>query len=174
MDRPGFTIIHAEKEPELSVARTLFREYVASLSFSLDYQGIDDELASLPGRYNPPSGCILLAMDDERRAIGCIALRQIDAMAWDVTDGRAMRVCEMKRMYVPPAARGRGIARALAERLIAFAQTAGYERMKLDTEHDFIAAVGLYRSLGFVDCPRYNDDPQPNTIWMCKDLPRRA
>ena len=76
----------------------------------------------------------------------------------------------MKRMYVKPAARGLGVGRALAERLILEACQIGYGMMKLDTEPDFAAAVGLYRSLGFGDITRYNDDPVACTMYMGKPL----
>jgi ribosomal protein S18 acetylase RimI-like enzyme len=69
-------------------------------------------------------------------------------------------------MYVNPGFRGGGAGRRLAERLLSHARAAGYALMKLDTESEFTAAVTLYRSLGFVECPRYNDDPMPGTLWM--------
>lgn len=141
----------------------LFREYVASLPFPLDYQGFDAEVASLPGKYAMPGGCILLA----RRGgeyVGCIALRPLDASGLRASDVEP--VCEMKRMYVRPAGRGLGIGRMLSEELLAFARGAGYRTMKLDTESTFVAATALYRALGFAECERYNDDPQPDTIWM--------
>jgi arabinose-5-phosphate isomerase len=153
----------------LEQAKALFTEYVRSLAFSLDYQDIDAELATLPGKYAPPQGCIFIAVVDGQ-PMGCIALRPIAGMPHDLVQGRPARVCEMKRMYVRPAARGLGLGRLLASAIIEFATAAGYDQMKLDTESDFTAAVSLYRSLGFTDCPRYNNDPQPNTLWMARPL----
>ena len=167
--RSNCAVIHAHEGATLEQAKALFTEYVRSLAFSLDYQDIDAELATLPGKYAPPRGCIFIATVDGQ-PMGCIALRPIDPMAHDTVHGHPARVCEMKRMYVRPAARGLGLARTLANALIEFATAAGYDLMKLDTESDFIAAVSLYRSLGFVDCPRYNNDPQPNTLWMARPL----
>jgi GNAT superfamily N-acetyltransferase len=65
-----------------------------------------------------------------------------------------------------------GIGRVLAERLIEEARGVGYEVMKLDTDKHpiFAAAVKLYRSLGFVECERYNADPDPRTLWFEKRL----
>jgi GNAT superfamily N-acetyltransferase len=154
----------AESATDLATAAELFREYAASLPFPLDYQGFEEELASLPGKYAHPGGVILLARHQGEPA-GCIALRPLASMPGD-----AAPVCEMKRMYVRPSARGRGLGRALAERLIAHARALGYRTMKLDTESDFTAAVTLYRALGFTDTPRYNDDPMPNTMWMAVRL----
>lgn len=154
------TIRAADSPADLDAARELFREYAASLPFSLDYQGFDTELAALPGKYAPPGGRILLAWEGST-PLGCIAVRPLAAL-----DDDAAPVCEMKRMYVRPTARGLGVGRALGKELLRVARAAGYATMKLDTESDFAAAVALYRSLGFAECPRYNDDPMPNTIWM--------
>ncbi len=204
-----FTIIPAHTPEWVPVARLLFAEYAASLPFSLGYQNFEAELADLPGKYAPPAGAILLAVEtrpgptvevsghaeptgvsavgrpasamdglDERqagparieivgfagrvvRAVGCIAMRPIAGMPGDPAP-----VCEMKRMYVCPGARGRGLGWLLAETLLDAARAAGYRMMKLDTERSFEAAVGLYRSLGFVEIARYNDDPMPDTMWM--------
>lgn len=155
----------AESAAELSQAAALMREYAASLAFALDYQGFESEVASLPGKYAPPQGCILLAwVDDHAEPVGCIAMRPLDASGY--REGDPTPACEMKRMYVRPTARGLGAGRALAAELLARARRAGYAMMKLDTERTFLAATALYRELGFVEIPRYNDDPQPDTIWM--------
>lgn len=152
----------------LGWAVELIREYGASIAdvaaCSLEHQGFEAELASLPGRYAPSKGGrLLVALVDERPA-GCIALRALP----DLGPG----VCEMKRMYVRPAFRGRGLGRLLAERLLAEAKGAGYTLMKLDTDTapKFAAAIALYRSLGFVECERYNADPDPKTMWFERGL----
>ncbi len=149
------TIIGAHEREHLVPVRELFNEYATSLPFSLCFQGFENELATLPGRYAPPSGRLLLAVRDGA-PIGCVALREIGPGP----------ICEMKRLYVRPAARGTGLGRVLAERIIAEARSAGYERMRLDTSDDMLAAQSLYRSLGFRLIDRYNDDPVPGTVWM--------
>ena len=168
-------LIHAESGPLLAVARELFAEYAQSIASvaacSLQHQRFDAELAGLPGLYTPPRGCILLAIASDppggavaaataRRSgsAGCIALRPLVALGPDV--------CELKRMYVRPVYRGTGLGRALGERLLAFARGAGYKTMKLDTSTSMHAAIGLYTSLGFVPCERYNDDPMGDTLWF--------
>lgn len=157
-------LVTAHASPHFALAADLFREYAASLPFPLDYQGFDAELASLPGKYAAPHGAILIAFHNNTPA-GCIAMRPIEALPGDPTP-----VCEMKRMYVRPSARGLGLGRLLAQRLLEEATAAGYRMMKLDTESDFAAACALYASLGFTPTPRYNDDPMPNTIWLAKRL----
>ena len=159
-------IIHAEQTPLLDVARDLFREYAKSIEHlaaaSFAQQDLEGELRSLPGKYAPPKGCILLAMDGDR-AVGCIALRPLDPMPHDRP---GERICEMKRLYAKPETRGRGVGRLLCDELIRFAKQGGYTLMKLDTEPELDAACRLYRALGFIEIPRYNDDPKPETLYM--------
>jgi GNAT superfamily N-acetyltransferase len=142
---------------DVATFRALCEEYAASLPFSLCFQSFDDEMRTLPGRYAQPKGCMLLAWSGMHPA-GCAALRPVP----EVGPG----VCEMKRMYVRPTARGIGLGRDLAEALIQFAKSAGYERMVLDSEPSFAAALSLYESLGFVHRSRYNNDPDPHTVFM--------
>jgi putative acetyltransferase len=177
---PNLTILQAHTPEELDEFRSLCREYEASLPFSLCFQGFDEEMRSLPGKYAGPAGCILLARlvqpappsDGDTQGVGvpspvgAVALRPIEAI-----DGEPRPVCEMKRLYVRPACRSMGISRALTTRLIAFAAEAGYARMKLDTSGDMIPAQRLYRSLGFVPTARYNDDPLEDTLYFALDLP---
>lgn len=152
---------------QIAAAASLFREYAATLpasaQLSLAHQGFEAELAGLPGKYAEPQGCILLAVHDTV-AIGVVALRPLDPSG--VRTGDPTPICEMKRMYVRPTARGLGAGKALAVELLSRARAGGYRMMKLDTEPDFVPAVSLYRSLGFVDIPRYNDDPVACTLWM--------
>ena len=148
------SIIQARDSEELQCARTLFEEYAASLNFDLCFQNFDEELASLPGEYSPPQGCILLALQDGQTA-GCVALRGLD-------DG----ICEMKRLYVRPAFRGAGIGRALAEAIITEARRKGYKKMCLDTVPSMHEAQALYESLGFQDIAPYRYNPTCGTRFM--------
>lgn len=148
-------IVSAQTPEHMESVRALFLEYAASLGFSLCFQGFDEELATLPGRYGPPSGLLLLAIDEEGEPIGCVGLRRLD----DVR-------CEMKRLYVKPSLRGQGVGRRLVVRLLEQALCAGYEWMRLDTGGEMVAAQALYRSLGFVEIERYNSDHIAGTVWM--------
>lgn len=159
-------IFHAEQSPLLETARDLFREYAKSIEYlcaaSFAQQNLEAELRTLPSKYAPPTGCILIALDGDR-AVGCVALRPLEAMPHDRP---GERICEMKRLYAKPETRGRGVGRLLCEELLRFAKRGGYTLMKLDTEPELDAACKLYRSLGFVEIPRYNDDPKPETLYM--------
>jgi putative acetyltransferase len=133
--------------------RALFREYGTELGVNLNFQGFEEELAGLPGRYAPPTGCLLFAQDGAE-VLGCIALRQLES-----------GLGEVKRMYVRPAHRGRGVARALIERLIDFALEAGYTRLRLDTLESMTIARGLYESLGFGRIEPYYHNPIPGVAF---------
>jgi ribosomal protein S18 acetylase RimI-like enzyme len=136
-------------------ARQLFLEYAQSLNFSLCFQNFEQELNSLPGSYNPPSGRLLLAHASQVVA-GCVALRKLE-------DG----ICEMKRLYVRPAYRGRRIGMMLVDRIVADARAIGYRRMRLDTVASSMQpAIALYRRLGFRDIPPYCANPLPEALYM--------
>jgi GNAT superfamily N-acetyltransferase len=158
--REEITITAAESPEEIAAIRELFREYAEGLGFSLCFQGFQDELATLPGRYAPPAGRLLLARY-AGRAAGCGALRPLET-----------GICEMKRLYVRPEARGQKLGFLLAERLIADARVIGYDFMRLDTVPAQMAdANRLYRSLGFYEIPAYCNNPQPEVSYL--ELPLR-
>jgi len=139
---------------KLEEIRSLFNEYAASLEISLDFQDFDDEFATLPGRYAPPEGCLLLALWKQRTA-GCVALRK-----------SGEEICEMKRLYVRPHFRGLKIGRALSEALIQKARDKGYTRMRLDTLSSMNAARALYVSLGFHEIAPYYHNPAEDPVFM--------
>lgn len=152
-------IVAAHGADSIPAIRELFLEYAASLGFSLCFQSFDEELESLPGKYAPPRGCLLVLKCDERLA-GCVALRPLE-------EG----ICEMKRLYVRPEFRGRGLGRALVDRVLAQARAIGYDRIRLDTVEPVMgAAVAMYRSLGFHEIPPYGPHPVPGTLWLELDL----
>ena len=150
-------IIHAQSPREIEEVRKLFREYEAFLGVDLCFQEFESELANLPGKYAPPYGALLLAVDGGR-ALGCGALRRFGPQG-DL-------VCEMKRLYVRPEARRRGVGRRIAERLIEEGVLRGYSAMVLDTLEKLSDAMRLYESLGFVRTGAYYDNPLPGaTYW---------
>jgi len=142
------------QDADAQEARGLFREYEAALGVDLGYQEFDRELAELPGAYAWPRGRLLVAREGER-ALGCVAMRPLGP-----------GVCEMKRLFVRPEARGRGVGRALAVALIAAAREEGYERMRLDTLPQMVEAHPLYESLGFREIEPYYDSPVPGTRFL--------
>ena len=140
---------------EIETARQLFNEYQSALGISLCFQNFDQEVAGLPGSYTPPEGRLLIAIVDEQVA-GCIALRSLGG-----------GVCEMKRLFVRPEFRGRGLGKALVTAILAAAREIGYERMRLDTLPGHMdAAIAMYRTLGFREIPAYYLNPVPGALFM--------
>ncbi|HEX6187581.1 MAG TPA: GNAT family N-acetyltransferase [Pyrinomonadaceae bacterium] len=149
------TIRQVEGEADVNQARGLFREYEAWLGLDLCFQNFEKELTELPGAYAPPTGRLLLAYEGDQLA-GCVALRKL-------SDG----VCEMKRLFLRPQFHGQGCGRELAERIVAEARDAGYERMRLDTlPAQMGKAIALYRSLGFKEIEPYYQNPVPGALFM--------
>ena len=148
-------LVQAESGETVEEARKLFREYEAWLGLSLCFQNFEEEVAELPGRYALPDGRLWLAFEKEE-LVGCIALRKIGE-----------RICEMKRLYLRPQARGRGIGRELAAKIVDEARAIGYERMRLDTlPGKMDAAIAVYRSLGFREIEDYYDNPYEGVIFL--------
>lgn len=145
--------------------RELFTEYTQMLvahdpyfQIYLDLQHYDAEVADLTQKYGLPDGRLYIAWCDGQPA-GCIALRRLD----DTT-------CELKRLYVRPAFRGRGIAGVMMQRILDEARAIGYTVMLLDTEPFLRSALKMYRGLGFYEIPRYNDSPLDTTIFLRLEL----
>jgi putative acetyltransferase len=151
-------ISEARWPDDRAIVEVLFREYVGSLAEDISFQNVDDELASLPGKYARPAGVVLIARDGDEAA-GAAAYRMVEP-----------GVCEMKRLYVRPAFRGSGLGRELANELIADARERGYRTMLLDTLASMDAARALYRDLGFVPVVPYYDNPLPGVMYMALEL----
>ena len=152
------TIREAHYQPYLDEVRMLFEEYEAELDFDLCFQHFQEELDGLPGAYAPPEGCLLLA-EQEDWAVGCAALHKLE-------EG----ICEMKRLYVRPAFRGRTIGRLLTEAVIGQARGLGYDALRLDTVPSMERARALYARLGFREIAPYCLNPIEGAIYMERDL----
>lgn len=153
------TIVQATSGEQIEQARRLFREYEAWLGLDLCFQGFEQELAELPGKYAKPHGRLLLAYSDDKLA-GCIAMRKLK-------NG----ICEMKRLFVRDSFRGQQIGVKLIEQLIADARSEGYRKMRLDTFPPKMGkAVSLYGSHGFRPISPYYDNPHEGVLYMELDL----
>ena len=151
----GLAFAQAETPAEIDQARALFLEYAQSLGFSLCFQNFDQELAGLPGEYAQPEGRLLLA-EYKGQLAGCVALHRLQP-----------GICEMKRLYLRPQFRGKGLGLALANGIIAEARKIGYQRMRLDTVEPFMKdAVIMYRRLGFQEIVPYCVNPIAGALYM--------
>ena len=146
--------LHPASSTDIDDVRGLLREYAESLGFPLDFQDFDRELAGLPGDYTPPRGALLVAKTPAE-TVACVALRPL-----------APGICELKRLYVRPTARGGGLGRLLAEAALAEARRLGYRRVRLDTIPSMEAAQALYERLGFREIPPYNANPLAGARWL--------
>ncbi|MDM0046875.1 GNAT family N-acetyltransferase [Variovorax dokdonensis] len=177
-------IVTAEDSVQIDAIRVIFREYADSLGIDLAFQDFEHELLNLPGEYAEPRGALLLALIDvvpgspapqpaptllQRKeghwshVAACCALRPLDAADYP-------NAAEMKRLYVRPAFRGRGLGRQLTEAVLDAARGVGYSCVLLDTFDDMEAARALYEDLGFVEVPPYYHNPLPGAHYLMCEL----
>ena len=150
----GLLSVDAITDERVAAVRELFQEYWSSFGFTPCFQGFGEELRSLPGQYGPPHGRLFLALWDAEPA-GCIALRRIDEIR-----------CEAKRLYVRPMHRGRGIAHALMNAVIASGREGGYQEMVGDTMPVMKDALRMYDRMGFERTGPYVLNPTPGAIFL--------
>lgn len=152
-------ILPARTEQHLNDVRTLFLTYAEWLEnehgISLEFQGIEEELAGLPGKYLRPQGELLLAYSDDGNAVGCIAIRKFKD-----------QVCEIKRLYVLPVARGSALGKRLVKDILQCARDLQYSEAVLDTGEFMLPAQKLYESFGFENIPAYYHNPYKGVRFM--------
>jgi ribosomal protein S18 acetylase RimI-like enzyme len=155
---PAIEIGEATDAASLEMARVLVLGHAAGLGGVPGVERVRADASDLPGPYAAPAGALLVATFAGNPA-GCVAFKKLDG-----------ETCEVKRMFVDPAFRKRGIARALMLRLLERARARGYRRVRLGTLHTMTAAQALYRDLGFVEIPRYRPDEHTDTMFFEKTL----
>lgn len=147
-----------EQRDNLANIKELFIEYAESLGVDLSFQGFEDELNNLPGKYAEPEGCIILASVEDAPA-GCVALRKINN-----------EICEMKRLYVKSQFRSLGLGKKLANSIIEKARELGYDYVRLDTLPTMKRAQEMYREMGFYEIEPYIYNPVEGTKYLEKKL----
>ncbi|MEM6415710.1 MAG: GNAT family N-acetyltransferase [Pseudomonadota bacterium] len=154
-----FNVELARSLDDIAIIRSLFVEYANTLGIDLSFQKFDSELDQLPGDYSPPGGELLLAKNKSGVGKGCVAVRKFNS-----------QTCEMKRLYVSPDARGKGLGAALIRKAINNARTMGYKRIYLDTLPRMKNASALYKEIGFEEISPYYDTPIVGTVFMSREL----
>jgi GNAT superfamily N-acetyltransferase len=143
-----------ESSGDLAEVRELWIEYWRSIDLPNDFQGFGEELKGLPGKYGSDGGALLIAWIGDILA-GTIALRRLNDQSGEV-----------KRLYLRPAFRGRGLGRYLLEHVIERARGIGYEALYADTLPSMTDALSLYTRMGFERVEAYASDPTPGAIFM--------
>ena len=146
--------ITAVTEADYREARALLHEYEVEIEVDLCFQGFEQELETLERVYGPPGGRFFLLRQGERAA-GCVAVR-------DLGGG----ICELKRLFLRPGFRGKGLGRKCAERIVQTARDMGYAAVRLDTLPSMDAAIALYRSMGFTEIAGYTENPCEGALFM--------
>jgi len=157
----ALSVFPARTPSDIITTASLFQAYVDWLDLDLSFQSIAEELSTLPGKYSPPRGEILLVRrSDEEEVIGCVALRPFTT-----------ETCELKRLFVSPLGRNSGAGGALLEAALDIARSKGYQRIVLDTlagRQD--QAISLYKKRGFEEIAPYYQTPLGGTLFLSKDL----
>lgn len=148
-------IRQAESPRDIAAVRVLWREYWESFGLPIDFQGFGEELEGLPGVYGAEGGALLLATYQKEPA-GTIALRRLA-----LRRGEVKRCGEVKRLYLRPQFRGRGLGRRLLEAVMDEACTLGYESLYADTLPAMTDALSLYERVGFYRVKAYSETPTP-------------
>ncbi|HBJ79384.1 GNAT family N-acetyltransferase [Fusobacterium varium] len=143
---------------DLENIKLLFNEYTTMLGVNLAFQGYDEEIKNLPGKYALPYGRLYIAYYNNKAA-GCIALRKFE------NDG-----CEMKRLFVRPEYRHLKIGKKLVDKIIEDARELKYKYMVLDTLSNLHEAVSLYRKSGFQEVEAYYENPLDNVLYFKLEL----
>jgi GNAT superfamily N-acetyltransferase len=171
-----FNITPARNATDLADTITLFHAYAASLGFDLAFQNFSAEMAGMPGKYSPEAGGELLIARDvaSGKAIGCVGLRSLASLpsTWARESSNFRKCCEMKRLYVTPEGRGTGVGKALVSQILDVAEALGYGEVRLDTLPQMVAALNMYRAIGFLEIDAYYDTPMEGTHFLSLLLPR--
>lgn len=139
--------------------RVLFKEYFSAQKDSLGCQDFEGELDSLEKLYNNDDTSFILVKDLDHRLVACGGIKKLDDDS-----------CELKRVYVRPEYRGRGIARELTNIAINKAKKNNFAKIVLDTSHNLKSALNLYYSLGFEHIEPYYESPCHNPLYLALEL----
>ncbi|KAL3423789.1 hypothetical protein PVAG01_05536 [Phlyctema vagabunda] len=167
-----FTIRPATSAADLQAIRTLFSAYMLSLGLALDFHDFPSELASLPGKYAAAQGGTLLVAvrSEDQRPMGCVALRPLNLALPLGSDEGARNLCEIKRLYCVPEARGEGVGNALVDAVLERATNLGYAEVRLETLPHMAGPRSMYRKRGFREIAPYYASPLDGPIFLAKGL----
>ncbi|MFM2395169.1 MAG: hypothetical protein RLZZ546_3152 [Bacteroidota bacterium] len=137
----------------------LFKAYFEELGLDLDFQNPHKDMEEAQIMYGQPDGLAVLAFIADE-PVGCVALR-----LWD---NKEIKIGEVKRMYILPLARRRGISYKLMDILIDAAYEMKYEILKLDTLQSMHGAIKVYKEYGFYETDPYYYNPLADVVYFEK------
>lgn len=148
----------AKTADDYAAAFNLFSAYAKALNIDLCFQNFEEELLQLPFMYGLPNGGIILCKANEK-FIACAGIRRFNENAG-----------EIKRMYVHPEFRNKGIANKLLLNLVELAKNLNYTHLYLDTLDSMKGAIKLYKINGFEEIDAYYKNPLPGVLYFKKEL----
>jgi len=143
---------------DLDTVLAIYREYISTTSADLAFQNNEQDFLQLAQTYSSPESQIFLGLD-EKQILGCAAFKRYTE-----------DICEMKRVYVRPQARGLGLGASLVKQIVQQAREAGYKKICLDVLPEFESAYHLYQSLGFKPHPAITQNPVLGTRYLALTL----
>ena len=159
MNAPAIDLRVLAGAADWAAFEALLRRYAATDLDQPATSSIWNDLADLPARYGAPTGGVVLAWSGAA-AVGCGAFAAT----------RETSLCEVKRFYLLPAWRGRGLGRALVNAVLQQARAAGYARAGLSTWNHNESGLALYRALGFATVPPFKTHPNPDLVYLGRAL----
>ena len=159
MNAPAIDLRVLAGAADWAAFEALLRRYAATDLDQPATSSIWNDLADLPARYGAPTGGVVLAWSGAE-AVGCGAFAAT----------RETSLCEVKRFYLLPAWRGRGLGRALVNAVLQQARAAGYARAGLSTWNHNESGLALYRALGFATVPPFKTHPNPDLVYLGRTL----
>jgi GNAT superfamily N-acetyltransferase len=140
-------------DPAAAESQAALRSYLAEIADRIPGGNAGPDDARAVDDFRPPAGVFLIA-SDRGVVVGCGAVRALEP-----------GVGEVKRMWIDPSRRGRGLGSRLLDALEDAARALGYQRLRLDTHELLVEAIGLYEAHGFRRIDRYHDNPDPTHFY---------
>lgn len=161
MKQTQHTTVHpvlATTAAHFEAGRKLVSTYIQSLPFDVSFQDYEGDIKNLHQVYAAPTGALWL-LEKEGRYLGCSGVRKLE-------EG----ICELKRTYIHPELRGKGMGQLLLEKCLESGRSLGYQKMYLDTHLSMKPAIALYEKNGFKDIHAYCYNPMEATRYLGVDL----
>ncbi len=118
--------------------RSMIFSILAEYDLMAEHEGVDADLGDIEANYMARGGSFDVVVDTNNLIVGTVGLYPLDA-----------KTCELRKMYLIPACRGKGMGRKLLDRVLDKAKSQGFERMVLETSSKLVEAIAMYKRYGF-------------------------